>query len=493
MAFCDQCGQRLEDRARFCPNCGAPRSGAARAEPEPPLAPSAKPPPSPVEPEPEPEPPPAPEPEPEPEPEPPPPPPPPPAAEEPAPEPAARPRSAAQAELVGQLGQLGQTPAVVAAGVIGIGTFAVVFVVGFVLAALPDASLIGFLGADAGYVEEAFRQMVQLVLAGFENDSLFDVFKSTSRVAPGLFALVPTFTALYLARAQLTRLKGASLGLRLGVAAGGALVFALLMIIPALLTGDIDADVGQTFTYALFWGLVGALTGTLLAAPREPGAVPVPSRGRVVIAAVLTALRPLGLALLVTTVLGTALWIVDVAADGDARGSRSLPIALVDTTLYAVDHGVHSFELGTLAAFERRQLRPEVLSLPLPADKPGEIVGTTSDPLRLFSYRDGASAIVFLLMLVVLIGIPVTAALYAGFVVARERAAASPALGAAWGALVGPVWAIALAIVNGLLQDTLFGHAQGESVFGIVLVFGALIGALGGFLAARASATPAAA
>ena len=203
------------------------------------------------------------------------------AAEEPEPEPApSRPRSAAQAELVGQLGQLGQTPAVVAAGVIGIGTFAVVFVVGFVLAALPDASLIGFLGADAGYVEEAFRQMVQLVLAGFENDSLFDVFKSTSRVAPGLFALVPTFTALYLARAQLTRLKGSSLGLRLGVAAGGALLFALLMIIPALLTGDIDADVGQTFSYALLWGLIGGLTGTVLAAPPERGAVSVPSRWR---------------------------------------------------------------------------------------------------------------------------------------------------------------------------------------------------------------------
>lgn len=481
MAFCDQCGQRLEDRARFCPNCGAPRTGTATAEPEPPVAQEPAPPA--VEPEPEPEPEPQPEPEPEPEPDP-----------EPEPEPApSRPRSGAQAELVGQLGQLGQTPAVVAAGVIGIGTFAVVFVVGFVLAALPDASLIGFLGADAGYVEEAFRQMVQLVLGGFENDSLFDVFKSTSRVAPGLFALVPIFTALYLARAQLTRLKGSSLGLRLGVAAGGAVLFALLMIIPALLTGDIGADVGQTFSYALLWGLIGALTGTVLAAPPERGAVHVPGRWRGVIAAVLTALRPLGLALLVTTVLGTALWIVDVASDRDTRGSRSLPIALVDTTLYAVDHGVHTFELGTLAAFERRQLRPEALSLPLPADQPGEIVGTTSEPLRLFDYRDGVSTIVFLLMLVVLIGIPAAAALYAGFVVARGRAAASPGLGAAWGALVGPVWAIALSIVNGLLQDTLFGHAQGESVFGIVLVFGALIGALGGFLAAREGATPAAA
>src|SRR4051794_7026546 len=127
MAFCDQCGQRLEDRARFCPHCGAPRTGAATAEPEPPVA--ERPPPEPAPPAVEPAPEPAPEPEPD--------------RRAPEPEPAsARPRSAAQAELVGQLGQLGQTRAVVAAGVIGLGTFVVVFVVGFVLAALPDASLI---------------------------------------------------------------------------------------------------------------------------------------------------------------------------------------------------------------------------------------------------------------------------------------------------------------------------------------------------------------
>jgi hypothetical protein len=229
----------------------------------------------------------------------------------------------------------------------------------------------------------------------------------------------------------------------------------------------------------------------VLAAPPNVQADKVPARGRVLAGAALTALRPLGLALLVTTVIGTAIWIVDVAADGDTRGSRSLPIALVDTALYAVDHGVHSFELGTLAAFERRSLEPAVLSLPLPADDPEEILGTSAEPFRLFAYRDGTSAIVFLLMLVVLIGIPVAAALFAGFAVARERAASSPVLGAAWGALVGPVWAIVLAIVNALLQDTLFGHAQGESVFGIVLVLGALIGALGGFLAARAATPPA--
>ena len=170
MAFCDQCGQRLEERARFCPNCGAPRAGTA--SPEAPQVSAGGP--SPAETLPS-------QPEPSRSPSP---------SRNPSPNrsrnrnrnPSAnapRARSAdPKAELVGQLGELGQTPAVVAAGVIGLGTFAVVFVAGFVLAALPDASLIGFLGADAGYLEEAFRQMVQLVLAGFENDALFEVFRT---------------------------------------------------------------------------------------------------------------------------------------------------------------------------------------------------------------------------------------------------------------------------------------------------------------------------
>ena len=154
--------------------------------------------------------------------------------------------------------------------------------------------------------------------------------------------------------------------------------------------------------------------------------------------------------------------------------------------LFSLDHGVHTLELGSLTAFEGRGLRPAVLNLPLPAAEPGDVLSNGAT-YRLFDYRDGASAVVFLLMLVLLVALPLSGALLAGFTVARERAAASPALGAAWGALVGPVWAIALALVNALLQDTLYGHAQGESVFGIVLVFGALVGALGGYLAAGAN------
>ena len=361
------------------------------------------------------------------------------------------------------------------------------FVAGFVLAALPDASLIGFLGADAGYVQEAFRQMVQLVLAGFENDALFDAFRNTSRVAPGLFALVPTLTALYLARAQLGRLRE----LRPRLPARGR----RRRRVPVRAADDHPRAPDRRHqrrrsARRSATGCCGRSSARSRArcSPRRPPSRPRRSPRAAVRSAraALTALKPLGLALLVTTVLGTALWIVNVATDGDTRGSRSLPIALVDTALYAVDHGVHTFELGTLAAFERRALQPEVLALPLPAEDPQEIIGVSSETFRLFAYRDGTGAVVFLLMLVVLIGIPLTAALYAGFLVAREREATAPLLGAAWGALVGPVWAIVLALLNGLLQDTLFGHAQGESVFGIVLVFGALIGAAGGFLAARA-------
>ena len=267
---------------------------------------------------------------------------------------------------------------------------------------------------------------------------------------------MPTLTALYLARAQLGRLQGSSLGLRLGVAAGGAFLFALLMIIPALLTGDLNAAVGQAFGYGLLWGLVGALTGTVLAAPPTGAERRVPARGRTFAGAALTALRPLGLALLVTTALGTAIWIVNVATDGDTRGSRSLPIALVDTALYAVDHGVHTFELGTLAAFERRALEPAGAGAPAPRGGPRARSSATAARRSASSPTATAlSAVVFLLMLVVLIGIPLTAALYAGFLVARERAAARPLLGAAWGALVGPVWAIVLAILNGAAP----GHA----------------------------------
>jgi hypothetical protein len=421
------------------------------------------------------------------------------AAEEPAQEapPPRAPRP--EEELYAALGAHLRTPPVVSAGIIGVGALGICFAVALVLAALPDRSLIGFLGSDATYLEETFRQMCQLVLAGFENDALFDVFRQTDRVAPLIFALVPISATFLLARNQRPRLHTLPFWPRLAWAAAGGLVFALLMLIPALLTGDVDADAGQVFGYSLLWGVLGSVSGTFAVSPEgreQAGTVHsrLPETGRTLLAATWTALKPLGLVLIVTSIIGTALWLVQVATVEQTRGARSLPIALIDSALYGADHGVHTFQLGTLAAFDNTGgLRPADLNLPLPAQDPEEILRQAGSSYTIFGYREGTGTLVFLLMLVVLVAIPVTGALLAGFLVARERAATEPLKAAAWGALVGPVWAIATGLLGGLVQDTLYGHAQGESVFGLVLVGGALIGALGGFLATQAATAPSAA
>jgi hypothetical protein len=207
------------------------------------------------------------------------------------------------------------------------------------------------------------------------------------------------------------------------------------------------------------------------------------------LAAAWTALKPLVGVLLVTSIIGTAMWLVQVATVEQSRGSRSLPIALVDTALYGADHGLHTFQLGTLAAWDNMgRLSPSDLSLPLPAQDPDAILNKEGGTFTIFTYREGTGSIVFLLMLIVLIAIPFGGALLAGFLVARDRGSTDPLKAAAWGALVGPVWAIAIGLLGGLIQNTLFGHARDESVFGLVLVGGALIGALGGFLAGQAAA-----
>jgi hypothetical protein len=420
------------------------------------------------------------------------------AAEEPAREaPPRAPRP--EEELYAALGAHLRTPPVVSAGIIGAGALGICFAVALVLAALPDRSLIGFLGADATYLEETFRQMCQLVLAGFENDALFDIFRQTDRVAPLVFALVPVGATFLIARNQRPRLHTLPFWPRLAWAAAGGLVFALLMLIPALLTGNVDANVGQVFYYALLWGVLGSVAGTFAVSPegREQADTVhsrLPETGRTLLAATWTALKPLGLVLIVTSVIGTALWLAQVATVEQTRGARSLPIALIDSALFGADHGVHSFQLGTLGAFDNTSgVRPVDLNLPLPAQDPGEILRQAGSSYTIFGYREGTGTLVFLLMLVVLVAIPVAGALLAGFLVARERAVTEPLKAAAWGALVGPVWAIATGLLGGLVQDTLYGRAQGESVFGLVLVGGALIGALGGFLAAQAATAPSAA
>jgi hypothetical protein len=68
--------------------------------------------------------------------------------------------------------------------------------------------------------------------------------------------------------------------------------------------------------------------------------------------------------------------------------------------------------------------------------------------------------------------------------------AATPALGAAWGAITGPAWAIAMSILISLAGGLFHGDADGGSVFGLFLLLGAVLGAGGGVLAVNDAREP---
>jgi hypothetical protein len=98
---------------------------------------------------------------------------------------------------------------------------------------------------------------------------------------------------------------------------------------------------------------------------------------------------------------------------------------------------------------------------------------------------------VFLPALILLFGLLILAALYAGFAAARAVGAGTPVSGAAWGAVTGPAWAIAMSILISLAGGLFHGDADGGSVFGLFLLLGALLGAGGGVLAVTDAREPA--
>ena len=85
-------------------------------------------------------------------------------------------------------------------------------------------------------------------------------------------------------------------------------------------------------------------------------------------------------------------------------------------------------------------------------------------------------------------GLVALGALYAGFAAARAVKAGSLQSAALWGALTGPAWAIAMAVLVILAGGLFHGDADDTSVFSVFLLGGALFGAAGGALAGERSA-----
>jgi hypothetical protein len=534
--FCANCGERISVRSRFCPSCGARQEDFRVSDPDVEAEPVAVPePPAAEEPraqeaEPDagPEPPAAEElraqeAEPDAVPE-------PPAAEElrardaepeapapadppPAQPPRAEPAASAQAprteplrERIGrvdpQAGELSEllvghlaVPGVVAAGLAALAAAGAVLVAGLIIAlATPDASILGLVGRGGGVVSEAFRQAVSTLLAPVIDTG--PLSSASGRIAPMIFVAIPIGAVALATRWQLHRTEGARPAARIAWAAVVGLPFGLLMLAFAVLGGNSDVanvspSAGSAFALGLLWGIVGGALGAATAIPLEGAAegrkLPAPL-GRALTAGTAT-LRPLGVLLIACSALGLVGWIVQVGADVDeVRAGRSTATALVEESLFVGEHGVHLAALASGARFTADA--NGALGLPFPVDQAGDVPGRDGG-LRVFSYTDAMPAYVFLPALVLLFALLILAALYAGFAAARAVGAATPVLGAAWGAVTGPAWAIAMSILISLAGGLFHGDADGGSVFGLFLLLGALLGAGGGVLAVNDAREPA--
>ncbi len=409
------------------------------------------------------------------------------------------------AELARRLGAQARRPAVAAA--LGGGALAalVTLAAGLIIAvAFPDGdSLIGALGVDASLATETLRQSVSFLQVPFDRLPFPDVPSDVDlhgRVAPLLLLAVPVGACALAAALVLPRTRGSAIATRLASCAGIALAFATLMLVAALAAGDADPGAAGTFFAALLWASIGALAGAGLSLRREgaamrlpgaPASVPEPvgALGRAAVAS----LRPLGVLLLVTGVLGTAAWVTYALTDDDGDEDRAR--TTVEIALFAADHAVHFAELGAFVPFEPAREELEEAALPAPTADPDEVTGDES--YRIFAFRDALPAYLFVPGVIVLIALPLMLALYGGFAAAGAAGGArSPGRSAALGAVVGPVWAITMAVLDALATKslefsgpggneelTLFGSADGGGAFLFFLLVGGALGALGGLLA----------
>ncbi len=394
-------------------------------------------------------------------------------------------------ELAGQLAARLQTPGVATAGVAALTGAAALFVAGLLFAIIfSDESIIGAVGTDTGVLTDAFRQMSQFLLVGFGEGS--------ERSGPAALALVPIAACGLGAVMQAPRTRILDPRSRLLWGAATGVPFALLMLVPAIAAGEADPSIAGSILLGFLWGALGGTLGTLYAihrdAPEAIGTI-LPPQILPALATARATFRPLILAFLIGALLATSVYMIQTIRDRhEIRVGRSLPIALVENALFAVDYGVHFNELGAIVAFRTQA------GLPLPVGNSSEIMGfgnpkdefedsesidTFPETFTLFDYRKGLAAYFFIPLVIVTIGIIALMALYAGFAVARSRRANTLERGAAWGALVGPLWSIAAVIANAVVLKTFFGMASGESVFVMFLIGGAAIGALGGLLAAQ--------
>lgn len=381
------------------------------------------------------------------------------------------------------------------ASLIGIG---IVLVFGLLVTILlPDNSFLSYdSDGSLSLIREVLLQAAGTSLGGLEFGGEGQTL--TLHSTPLLFFLVPIAGVALGIYVQLK--NGLDLSPRsvLIAAIGASVPFAILMAVIALLASgevedggyDLNVSVSATFLLSLCAGAIGGATGALVA-PGGPtiGDLTLPKPVREYLGLASAILKPLGILLVAASLLGALVWSIQSIRDvADARGDRGVGTAIVDSFAFGGDLGVRNVGLGTLATFKLTGLAENV-STPLPVETDGEKISELAEhgKFNLFDYKNVMHVFTFIVLLLVLVSLPILLSLYAGFLVGRDRDGGDPRFRVAWGALVGPVWALTIVVLNALSEDIAFGHLLGDSVFALVLIGGAILGAAGALIAGQAS------
>lgn len=392
-------------------------------------------------------------------------------------------------QLASQLLTQLRTPAVATALIAGALAAAATFGIGLILSLiLSDQSMLGVVDQGRGIVGAGFAQMLNFVQAGYG--------EGVGKLGPALFVIFPIGACAIAAATQARRTLGLPALTRLLAGAGVGVVFGFLMLIPALGAGSlyggvstVDPNVLEAVVLGALWGVIGGLLGTwyIVRTGLQPGFVgglaPVPVREAA--RTVYVALRPLALMLALMTVAGTVTWTIETLLKPSLRQGLSTPVATIDHAAYAFEHGLHWTELGGMAQFRLLGDGESFGALPVPVGDISKIKVDSGGHYRVFGLSHAMPAYTFVPLLIFLLGAALLLALSAGFALASSRAPATPLVAAAWGCLVGPIWALALVILNALIAKDFFGRANGDSVFGTFLLGGLVAGALGGLLSTQ--------
>jgi hypothetical protein len=269
--------------------------------------------------------------------------------------------------------------------------------------------------------------------------------------------------------------------------AGGGVLFALGMMILALVANGQDAGFGLKFAIGsvLFMSLLLAVVGAVIGAVRSAATL-APDRQAVVLPPaavgslriVSTPLIGLGALLAVTAVIGFVhLEVQSIRGQQEALSVRTELGAAIENILLVPDIAVDVAGLALLAEFDESVL-------PVDDDEQEDLATNLDDEGngRIFAYSGALPIYVFLPEMLILLAAALATGVYSGFATARRAAAPTQLIAVGWGALTGIVWAIALVILRALS----FGASTlGDSVFAGALLIGTAAGAIGGLLAFR--------